>query len=607
MPRFARFTVAVIACMALLSSAAREAYADTTIGWFEIRGALGEKPDPFAVLTGASAPTLLDTVDALRAAGDREDLDAVVIRLREPELTTTQIEELGEAIYILRLSGKKVYVFSEIYGPAELLLGSYADDVIMQSGGAVSLPGLHVEEMYFGDTLSWLGAKMDYVQIGAYKGASEPLGNSGPSKEWDQNISQLLDSMYGAMRNQLKEGRKLSEHDLDRAMENAWFTTGADAIKLGLIDAEVDRLNLPDRLATLYPGPITYETGLAPGESEDVGIDPLTNPFGFLRQLMTRQDTGPTRDTIAILDIDGAIVDGESTPSSPFGGGDVGALTIRESLKEIEDEALIKGVIVRINSPGGSAIASESIWQGLRRVAEKKPVWVSVGSMAASGGYYLAVAGERIYLDPSSIVGSIGVVGGKLVMGGAYEKVHLNVIPRDRGPAASLMSTVAPWSDAQRAVVREKMTETYNLFVNRVKAGRAGIDIEKTAAGRLFAGVKAIEMGLADEIGGLSIALDGLADELQLEPDEYDVMRFPAPASLEETLQNLMGGFGLRAATRNQAAMEASNAGLDAAASLIRELVGPRAWPSLRDSIKAMWQMRREPVLLTTPRILIFR
>jgi len=606
MLRFARLHIVLVALVALaVGIVPRIALADATLGWIEIRGPLLETPDPYAALTGGGSPTLLDMVDALHAAAERDDLDAVVIRLRDAKMTTSQVEELGEAMLDLRSAGKKVHLFTEIYGPAELVLGSYADEVIMQTGGAISLPGLHVEEMFLADALNWLGLKMDYVQIGAYKGAKEQLGNNGPSKEWAENFSQLLDSLYGAMRHHLMEGRHLSDRRLDDAMESAWFSSGAEAIDHGLIDAEIDRLDLPKHLEEAYGGDITYVTNLGPKSDDGIGADALSNPFALFETLMQEPDNGPTRNSIALLDIDGAIIDGESKAAGPFGGASVGSLTIRESLKKIEDESLIKGVVIRINSPGGSAIASESIWRGIHRVAEKKPVWVSVGSMAASGGYYIAVGGSKIYLDSSSIVGSIGVVGGKLVRGGAYDKLRINVVPHDRGPAANLMSTLEPWTDAQRKLVRDRMTETYDVFVGRVEAGRPGINIDKTAEGRLFAGEKAIDMGLADQIGGLRVAITDLADDLGLADGKYDVLHYPGALSLQKLLQNVMGRFGLSAP--GVANHSSGNPLLTAAAAGVRELVGLQSWSAFQDSANAMLQLRREPVLLTSPRVLLFR
>jgi len=582
---------------------ARQATAQASVGWIEIEGALADKPSPFGWLMGEPEPTLLDVVAGIDAAADRDDVDALLLRLREPALTMTQVEEMARAVARVRDAGKPVHLFTEIYGPAELALGAACDEVILQEGGAVSFPGLHVEEMFLADTLAWLGLKMDYVQIGKYKGAEEQLGRSAPSEAWDENISQLLDSLYDAMRAPILAGRGLTERRLDRAMQEAFFASGRRAIDAGLIDAEVDRLDLPAHLEHAYGGAITYRSNLLPDGRSGPGADALANPFAIFQLLASEPDTGPTRPTIAVLDIDGPIVDGESQPAGLLGGASVGSLTIREALKRIEDEPLIKGVVVRINSPGGSAIASESIWLGLRRVAEAKPVWVSVGSMAASGGYYIAVGGEKIYLCPSSIVGSIGVVGGKLVMGGAYQKLSVNVVPRDRGPAAGLMSTLEPWTDSQRELIRERMTETYDLFVSRVQAGRPGIDIDKTAEGRLFAGQRAIEMGLADEIGGLDDAIRDLAARAGLAEGAYDVMHYPGPKSIQELIEESLGGFGLSA----PGARGDRGGGLDLAVAAMRELVGPRAWPGLRDAMAALWTLRTEPVTLTAPRVLLRR
>jgi protease-4 len=597
--RTAILTLAVLAT----ACGARQAHADATLGWIELEGTLAERQDPFAWLFGASKPTLRDVVTTIESVAERDDLDGLVIRLREPALATSQIEELGQAMTHARDAGKKIHVFTEIYGPGELMLGAFADEAIMQSGGAVSFPGIHMEEMFLADTLGWLGIKMDFVQIGDYKGASEQLGRNAPSEAWNENISQLLDGLYGAMREHILKGRHLSARELDDAMKTLWYASGEVAIEEGLIDTVIDRLDLPEHLESIYGGDVTYETNLLP-EGSGSGLDAMANPFAMLQTLSQKPDHRPKRNTIAIVDINGAIVDGESTPASPLGGGSsVGSLTIRTALKQIEDEPLIKGVIVRIDSPGGSAIASESIWLGLQRIAEHKPVWVSVGSMAASGGYYIAVAGEKIYVNPSSIVGSIGVVGGKPVLGGAYDKLRINVVPRDRGPAASLMSTIEPWTDKQRDLVRERMTETYDLFVERVESGRSGINIDTTAEGRLFTGQKAIDLNMADHIGGLDVAIDDLAEHLHLAEGRYDVMRYPGPKSFDKMLEEMLGGFMLKAPE----AKSQTPSVLAAAVATLREMVGERAWASVSTSLNAMWQLRREPVILVSPRVLMFR
>jgi len=592
----------LLAAAAALTSATL-ANAGATIGWVELDGPLLEKPDPFAWLAGPdAAPTLLDVIDTFDEAAHRDDIDAVVVRLREPALTLSQIEEIGVAMKRVRDAGKQIHVFADVYGPGGLMLGSYADNVLMQSGGAVTFPGIYMEEMFLADTLAMAGLKADYVQIGAYKGAEEQLVNSKPSEAWDENISQLLDSLYANQRAIVKNGRGMSDKKLDRAMDEAWLADGKVAKKIGLIDKELDRLDLDAWLEKKY-GEFDYEMDLGPaGES---AID-LANPFAMLSLLSEDPANHPTRDTIAVVHIDGPIIDGESSPKSLLGGASVGSITIREALARIENDDLIKGLIVRINSPGGSAIASESIWLGVRRVAQKKPVWVSVGAMAASGGYYIAVSGDKIYADPSSIVGSIGVVGGKIARAGLYEKLKIGITPRARGPHAAMFGSLDSWSSDDRRLVTDRMTDVYDLFVRRVRAGRKGIDISKTAEGRLFTGDKAIGMKMVDTIGGFEVALTDMAGELGLRDGRYDVMNYPGPKSITEMLEGVFSGFGVTAPGVGANKVAASNAlaGFTAAAE---ELLGPTSWATLRDSMNAMLQLRDENVLLLSPRVLLFR
>ncbi|MFG0274749.1 MAG: S49 family peptidase [Phycisphaerales bacterium] len=569
-----------------------------TVGWVELEGGFSERPSGLGWLTGEREATLLDAVRMFEELAQREDLDAVMIRLDRPALGATQIEEIGAAIEKIRDAGKRVFVFTEIYDPGQLMLASYADEALMQTGGAVSFPGVYMEEMFLADMLNWVGVQPSFVQIGDYKGAEEQFANAEPSEAWDQNITQLLDSMYATMRAHVRDGRNMSEAELDAAMEEAWMLDGPRAVELGLIDREVDRLDIHDYLAEALGEEVEYDTSITPVDAGP-GID-MANPFAMLQVLASPPAHKPRRDTIAVIHIDGAIVDGPSTPPSAFGAGSGGATTIRKALRELEQDSRIKGVIVRVNSPGGSAIASENIWQGVRRVAETKPVWVSVGDMAASGGYYIAVSGDRIYMNPSSIVGSIGVVGGKFALGGVYETLKINVVPRARGPRADIFDTLTPWDSAERSLIRDRMVDTYDLFVRRVKAGREGIDIGKTAEGRLFTAEKAVALAMADAVGGLAVVVDDLAEELELTGGAFDVMHYPAPPTLEEFLDQAFGSF--------LAAPRVEGGGLVGdALGAIRLAVGEKAWPQIWSNLRAMMLMRDEPVLLVSPRVLIFR
>lgn len=603
--RCVRSFVGALALGAAVVGASPAAQADVGVGWIEIKGPLLERPEPFAAALGLDGGmTLRDVVAALRAAAVRPDVDAVVIRLKQATLAPYQVEEIGQAVREVQAAGKKVHLFTEIYNTAETLLAAYVDEAIVQPGSAVSFPGLYAEELYLADALRWIGVEPSFVQIGKYKGAEEPFVNSQPSEPWNENYSRLLDELFDALRAPFLRYRRMSDRALDKAMEQAVMASPEQAVRLGLVDAAVDRLDIESHLAQEYGQDVRYITGLTP--SRGGGLD-MANPFAFLQLLANPVKQRPVRDTIAVLHIDGPIVDGASQPASVLGGASVGSLTIRKALKRIEDDPLVKGLIVRINSPGGSAIASESIWQGLRRVARNKPVWTSVGSMAASGGYYIAVGGDRIFVDPSSIVGSIGVVGGKLALRGLYEKLHLHAVPRARGPRASLLSGLEPWTEEERTFIRQRMQETYDLFVDRVKQGRPDINIRKTAEGRLFAGEHAVEMRLADDVGSLADALDAMADELGLKEGAYDVLDYPLPKSLDEILQDFLG-FGLAAAPASGGSPAAPlRASISGQILALREALGDRRWRQLRDALAAMLQLRREPVLLVSPDVLLLR
>ncbi|MFT3685344.1 MAG: signal peptide peptidase SppA [Phycisphaerales bacterium] len=332
------------------------------------------------------------------------------------------------------------------------------------------------------------------------------------------------------------------------------------------------------------------------------------SPFAILGSLFTEAEYKPHRATIAVLHIDGAIADGESGRGGLLSKeSEVGSRTIKRTIEDLIDNKHIKGVVLRIDSPGGSAVASEMIWQSVKRLRKTKPVYVSVGGMAASGGYYIAVSGERIYVNPSSIVGSIGVVGGKVALAGAYEKLHINVVPRTRGPHAGVLGgSATPWSDAEKKLVRDKMTETYQLFTSRVSAGRTGIDLAKTAEGRLFVGQQAIDLKMADRLGGLETAREDLAKTLNLKTGTYDVMDYPAPESFAEAIGGMLENFGVGAsASRVNAAAPGPIA--TEVRRIIRSVVGSANEQRLTTAMSALWQMRDEPVILASPRVLIFK
>ncbi|MEL6497851.1 MAG: signal peptide peptidase SppA [Planctomycetota bacterium] len=584
-------SICVAACTA--ASAAAFAADDAKVGLIQLSGALQDRPSPFSWLSGETELTVRSLTTAIEDNAPDKGLDAFVLQLEDAALSRSQIEEVGSALQRLRDAGVPVYVVTDTLGPTEVLLGSYADRVIAQSGTGLMLPGLYMEEMYLRDALEWVGVEPSFEQVGAYKGADEMFNNSSPSEPWSENIDQLLDSMYDNMRSQLAAGRGLDESQIDEAMTRAWLADAEDGVEVGLVD---DTINLSRLTATL-------ESDLGGDVSwiSDVGLDDAgsmidtSNPFAVFSLLSQDPGNDPSGPTIAVVHIDGAIVDGDSVQGGLFGSSSVGSRTIRRICKTLRDDDDIKGVVVRIDSPGGSATASEVIWQALTELREVKPVYVSVGSMAASGGYYIAVAGDEIYVNPSSIVGSIGVVGGKLAIAGMYDKLKINTVGRARGPHAAMFSS-SPWTAEERAFVRERITDTYELFTGRVSAGREGIELDKTAEGRLFTGNRAIELNMADEIGSLSDTIAAMADDLQLR--SFDVLDYPGPQSLEDLFDQLVPG-GVQSPN-------ASSPLPSVVSQAFGSMVGS-AWPELRERIDAAIMLRSSPVNLLEHRVLHIR
>jgi protease-4 len=568
---------------------------DISLAVIEIYGTPAEVEVGYTWL-GDGSSTLLGMVNTIDTLAYDKEFSGLVIRLKDSAMGVTQVEEIGQAIERYRDTGKKVHVFAEGYGTSDLLLGAYADEVILQAGGFVSFPGLHMEEMYLADTLSWVGVQAQLVQVGDFKGANETMTRSAPSAQWNENISGLLDGMYANMRSILMDGRDMNERELDRAMRVVWAASGEEAMEADIIDAVVDLPELKDYFEEQYDAQVEWVSDpyAVAGEERDI-----SSPSDILDVFIS--DSSPTvhidHPTIAVLHINGTIIDGDSTTDGLFGGGtSVGSRTIRNTIETILNEDLIEGVIVRVNSPGGSAIASEVMWQGIDRLKNEKPVWVSVGSMAASGGYYVLSAGDRVFVNPSSIVGSIGVVGGKYAMGELYEKAKIHIVERSRGPMGDLFSASTPWDSGQLEMMREKMNETYDLFTSRVESGRDGIDLSVTAEGRLFVGSDAVDLHMADEIGGLDDAINSLAAEIEM--GDFDVVHFPQPQSFEEMILESLGQF-----------IQAPGVALGTSQIeiMLRTLIGDQRYLSVVDTLNALSLLRDEKVLLVNPRALYFK
>jgi len=583
-------------------SATREAETGTPmVGWIELGDMLREGPVPFAWVAESDAGLSLQGVlDQIAKVRDEPEYRGLVLFLDQPELTLTQCTAIADAIESLRATGKTVMTFAESYNLRDYLIASAADMILLQRRGSVELSGIAVEEMYLAGMLEKIGVKPDLMQVGRYKGADETLMRSEPSEAWNENFDALLDGLYEETLFRITEGRGMTREEVEALLADSWTLTDAQLLERRAVDRVVDR-SLIDATEASFGESFEWDAEL--GQSATV-MD-TSNPFAMFSVLFAEPDMQTDRPTLAVIHADGPIMSGDSSHGDGvFSDESIGSRTLVYALEEALHDENIQGVVLRLDSPGGSALASEVIWQAVREVAEEKPVFAVVGSMAASGGYYIVSGADQIYVQPHSILGSIGVVGGKITLGGLYDWAGVNITRRSRGPGGDLFNSVEPFTKKQRATVRIALENVYDQFIDRVEIGRGDRlpDVNQVAEGRLFVGTTSIENGMADKLGGVNEALADLAAQLGLAEDEYDVVDLPGPQSLNDYLNGLFG-------VNSPASITQSALGSDSPALMrtAQRLLGPTAWRNVSRSLQGMMLLQHEPVLMLMPSAIVVK
>ncbi len=572
------------------------------VAWLELDKSLPDGPPSFRLLPTDEGPkSMRRIVNRLAELSRDKTVTGAVIYLNQPQLGMSQVEELGRALTAFRVTGKRVIVFAEAYDLPTYLLATYADRITILKNGEIGITGLSMEEMYLAGLFEKVGAKADFIQIGKFKGAEEPMTRTGPSPEWSKTIDGVLDDMYSQFVQRVALIRKKKPEEVEKFFGECWKMSSDEYAKEKWVDAVVDR-GMVEETENVFGAEFEYFDLL---EKKSAGQQP-ESPFAMMQMLMQPRPKTVARNSIAVVMAQGAIGSGRSQGHMRAGLFDepsIGSQSLEEALIEAKNEPMIVGVVIRINSPGGSALASEVIWQAVREVQESKPVFISVQGMAASGGYYIACAGEKIYVLPSTIVGSIGVVGGKVTLGGLYEKLGVNVHRRSRGPNADIFNSVTGFTPAQTEMLKAAMQRTYNTFLDRVKAGRGTkiANIDDVAQGRLFSGNQAVANGMADKVGGLSTAVDDMAKQLSLATGSYDVIEWPAPMTLGEFFDNLLHNLAAADGAPQDQAMA------KAPVMLARQILGEQAWRSVSPVATGMMLLSEEHVLTLLPVALVVK
>ncbi|MFO0665830.1 MAG: S49 family peptidase [Polyangiaceae bacterium] len=448
------------------------------------------------------------------------------------ELGMARAFELGTALGELRAKGIPVRCHGSSFGNTGILAASLACNHIgVDPAGEVDTVGLAGQVLYFRKLLSdELKLSIDILQVGKFKGAEEPLTRDGPSDEARASLEGVLADLRTSWLDGIKRGRSSAAAD---AAEDGPHTPPL-AVKRGIVDSVG---YADDSLKALRESVKAVREKVVFGKGQEA-VGDGQELRELLRGIAGTQGKGP----VALVRATGSISSGGG---SAFGGGDgIREAELSPVLSRLERDDSIKAVVLRIDSPGGSALASDILWHRLMAIRKKKPLVVSVGEMAASGGYYLASTAEVIFADPVSIVGSIGVVGGKIGFGPALERfgVHSEIFPAKPGDKkvaarAGYMSPFVPWDADTRARVLESMQGIYDLFLERVAEGRhlPKNVIADSAEGRIFSGAEGKRRKLVDELGGLSEAV-AKARALAKLPNDAEVYVVERPPALLTTL-----------------------------------------------------------------------
>jgi protease-4 len=511
------------------SESREEAHTGPAIAVLDLSAGLPEQPPAGFLGLPTKSVAFDELVHEVEQLGRDKDLRGVLLRLGTARIGLARASEIGELF--ADLGGKlPIYCHADELGNATLSLAARAcKRVWVSPAGSVDAIGLAAQLVFFHKLLAdELGLDVDFLQVGKYKGAEEPFTRDSPSPE----ARASLESTLAGLRASWLEGLRKARPPAGENSEDGPYSAAA-ARERGLID-DVGYFDEARDALEKSTGAVRAEVRLGSGHSSGGG-DELSD---VLRAL-AGESLGSA--PVALVRASGAISMESGGGLLPESGG-IAERRLGRTLARLEKDETVKAVVLRIDSPGGSALASDLLWHALMRVRAKKPLVVSVGGMAASGGYYLASAGATVFADESSIVGSIGVVGGKIAADRALEKlgIHTETVPAktgDRGAAAraAYESLLQPWDEPTRARLLQTMTGIYQLFLARVAEGR-GIPVERvaeSAEGRIFSGRDAKMRGLVDELGGLHAAVARARTMAGLPPDARVAVAGESPGFLE--------------------------------------------------------------------------
>ena len=494
-----------------------------------------------------------EILHAIDIAKEDDDIKGISLNNNFIMAGLAQTQAIRKALQDFKGKGKFIYAYADFYTQKDYYLASIADSVFINSVGLLDFKGLSSEVLFYKDLQEKTGIKMEVIRHGKYKSAVEPFLENEMSEANRTQIKELMGSLWNSMVSEISEGRNISEADLNRIADTLGGRSPHYAKQNGLIDEVL-----------FYD---QYESKLrkALGLEGDVDLNYVSLDDYVKRSNKKIKKKG--KDKIAVVFAQGEIFYGEGGPNI------IGQVIITKALVKAREDEAVKAIVLRVNSPGGSALTSDIIWREVELAKEKKPVIVSMGNVAASGGYYIAVGAHKIFAEPTTITGSIGVFGTVPNIHGLAGEIGINAEQVGTNKNSVDYSFFEPMSDEFRNVVQEGVENTYKTFLQRVAQGRniSVAEADSMAQGRVWSGVDAKRLGLIDELGNLEDAISEAAKMANLK--EYGIKKLPKYKSgFERMLEDLSG------------------AGVKAKEKLIQEEIGIEAYTILKDVKSAMGQ-----------------
>lgn len=493
-----------------------------------------------SLFAGGGRDSHADLVETLRALAGEERVKGVWVRLGTASLGMARADETGRLLAKLR-EAVPVVCHADGYSTGSLLLAARGcTEIWLSPAGSVDTYGIAAQLMFGRELLDRLDVQVDFIQVGRFKGAEEPFTRNEASPAARRSLQRALGGLRDAWVRGITEGRGESVDPV--ALEDAPHTPVA-AKELGAIDHVGFETEARERIYELSG--VRAHLGYFGSRASSGG--------GVASMIRLLSGTEATRlPHVAVVRAEGAIT--VSGGGGLLSDGGIAERELSKTLEELKQDPSVRAVVLRLDSPGGSALASDLLWHRLMALREEKPLVISVGGMAASGGYYMACAGSKVVVEASSIIGSIGVVAGKLSIKRPLQEqgIHVETVPARPGHDTRplLGSPLESWDDATRAKITRSIEHMYDLFLQRIAEGRQMevSAVEPHAEGRLMSGNEAVDAKLADEVGGLSRAID-LAAELAELDAEAEV-----PIRILQDGGGLFGLLGLDAQARAEAA-----------------------------------------------------